>query len=52
MLFAEIEAEVKEKSKFIKSQVAGVDNMIINFRNLIARINVLKNALSLLRVGE
>jgi hypothetical protein len=32
---------------FLKQQQAGIENMVINFKNLIARINVLINAMAL-----
>jgi len=41
---------VREKSKFLKQQVAGIDSMVTNYRNLIARINVLRNAVKMLRL--
>lgn len=51
LVFNEIETEVREKNKFLKQQCAGIDNMVVSYRNLIGKINVLKNAVKLLRLG-
>lgn len=51
LLFNEIENEVRDKSKFLRNQVSGIENMVSSYRNLIQKINVLKNAAALLRIG-
>lgn len=52
LLFNEIELEVREKNKFLKQQCAGIDNMVVSYRNLLGRINVLKSAVRLLRLSD
>lgn len=51
-LFTEIELEVREKGKFLKQQVKGIEEMVNSYRLLLAKINVLRNAASLFRVGS
>jgi hypothetical protein len=51
-LFTEIELEVKEKSKFLKQQVKGIEEMVNSYRLLLAKINVLRNAAHLFRVSQ
>ena len=47
LLFNEIESDVREKSKFLRQQVNGIENMVLSYRGLLAKINVLSQAAKL-----